>query len=124
MVMGVSLGQGRVPARSPILHTRGFGRITLKCARSATVSRTLEYLGYGGPIYITNYPIGVRVPRFVRGMHSNSFRTTCRVVCGSSSLPTIYKHIYPRRGRYRDGYVHNIGNRDITVNELRHFITS
>lgn len=106
------------------MEGEGFGRITLNCSTRATVRRTGEYLGYGRRPYISNYPIGVSVPRFVSLITRNGFRRTCGIVTGASTLPTIYNEIYPRRERYRSGYIHNVGNRPITVNELREFITS
>ncbi len=117
-----------VPDRRPRIHHRGVHRITLKCATRRTHARTAHYLGYGGTPYVTNYPIGVSVPSFLRGATSKSFSNTVTIVHGDSLLPTIYNHIYPRRDRYRGGYALNgtLGSISgtITVKEIRHFLTS
>lgn len=94
------------------------------CALTRTITRTGHYLGYGMPRYHGNYPVRGRVPRFVRTVARNSFNTTTTRVCRHDSLPTVYNHVYPERGRYRNRYILNGGNGRIRVNGLRQFMTS
>lgn len=124
VVPGVSPGGTPVPSRSPGMEGGGFLRMTANCARRITVRRTRHYLGYGREPYMGNYPMRVTVPSFVGRITRNGFTNTCSMVSRSDSLPTIYNHIYPRRSRYRSGYMENVGARPIKVNELREFITS
>lgn len=95
-----------------------------KFAAQRTVRRTGEYLRYGVPRYGGKYPVRGSVPSFMRRLSVNGVNTTVDVVGTGDGLPTVYKHIYPRRGRYRKRYILNGGKGPMRVKGLRRFVTS
>lgn len=65
------------------------------------------------------------MPHFVRTVTHNGFNRTGSVLTRQAGLPSVYNHIYPQRGRYRNGYVvGGTGGPPVGVNGLRHFTTS
>lgn len=116
----------RVGRLSTRCHDRAhLRRMGLKLAGRRTVRRTRHYLSYPGPAYVRKYPMDVGVPAFIGGVRQKRFLRTTEILGRADTLPTIYNHMYPRRGRYRDGYVRlGVNGPTITVNCLRHFTTS
>jgi len=114
----------RVPVREqdPLIRKNNFNEVSLGYNKEEAVLEASRCLNCKNPQCVTNCPVSIDIPSFIREMKNGDFKEAAGVISKSSVLPAVCGRVCPQESQCEGKCILGIKGEPVSIGKLERFI--